>query len=113
MNELSSEEVQEVREILKLFYRRSPQVVDSWTITLETYAVLEKMMTESEKCTKVMHLIPRPGLPANPIGYASKQVRDGLRRFLLSDAGKHYIVCMTVSASTFRREFDRASYGLH
>lgn len=113
MNEITNEEKDEVRQILKKFYRNmSNSQIDNWDITQETYAILGEMISASEKCTRAMHLVPRPGVPANPLSYASKHVRNSLRRFLMSDEGKHYITCMTATANNFRRRFDLAGNGL-
>lgn len=111
MHEITDEETTEMREILRKFFPQS-HVVDRLQITPQTYSVLASMLNESEKCTRLMHLIPRPGIPANPIRFASKQTRDALRRFLLSDEGLHYLVCLRAVAGNYRIELEMASNGL-
>lgn len=110
MEPISEEEVQEVRQILGHFY--SSSVVANWHVTVQTYEVLGRIIVESEKCTRAMHLVPRPWNLSNPIGYARRQTRQAITRFLRSDEGKHYLTCMRGTALKYRSAFELASHGL-
>lgn len=109
MESISEEESQEVREVLSHFYGKS--AVTHWNVTIQTYEVLGRVIIESGKCTRAMHLVPRPWNLSNPIGYAQKQFRQAITRFLRSDEGKHYLVCMRGTALKYRTAFEMASHG--
>ncbi|MFV0663351.1 hypothetical protein [Denitromonas sp.] len=109
MEPITQEETAEMRSVLAKFYG---PVASSWNITYGTYEVLGRMITESEECTKAMHLVPRPWNLATPVKWAQRQVRQAILRYLATPEGQHYVMCMKIAARNFRREFDMASQGL-
>lgn len=109
MEPISEEEANELRAILEKFY--GPIVV-YWNINYEMYEILGQLITTSKKCTKAMHLVPRPLALPNPIKWAQKQVRQAIVRYLNTQEGQHYVICMKTAARNFRTEFEIASRGL-
>lgn len=109
MEAITQEDEQEMRAVLVQFYG---PVATTWHINLGMYDVLGRLVTASKKCTKAMHLVPRPWDLSNPLKWAQRQVRQALVRYLNTPEGKHYITCMKFAANNFRVEFDMASRGL-
>jgi hypothetical protein len=109
MESITKEEVQETREVLSQFYG---PVANYWEINIQVYEVLGRLIAESRKCTKAMHLVPRPWDLSNPIKWSQKQIRQAIIRYFKTPEGRHYITCIKVSASNFRVDFDMASQGL-
>lgn len=109
MEPVTSEEAQEMREVLEKFFG---PLVQSWEITPEMYAVLGKLITESGKCTRAMHLVPRPWDFSHPLKWAVRQVRQAVVRYLKTPEGQHYIVCMRATALHMRTEFEMVGRGL-
>lgn len=104
MSEISDEEQQEMREILKKLYPSTS--FESKKITTQTYTVIETIITESQKCSGRKDWIVRAGIPFNPMGYVKKEVRKALRRFLLSKNNEIYLSCGKVTANNWRVELE-------
>lgn len=109
MDPITPEESAEMRNILSRFYGST---VSTWTITHGTYDVLGRLVTESEVCTRAMHLVPRPWDMTHPLKWAKRQIRQAMVRYLKTPEGQHYLVCMKVAANNFRIDFEMASHGL-
>jgi len=109
MDKISDEEAQETRELLAKFYG---PIALTWSINHRMYEALGQLVLKSEACTRAMHLVPRPWDLSNPAKWATRQVRQGLVRFLNSPEGRHYQTCITATAAGMRRRFDEASLGL-
>lgn len=109
MDPISKEEATEVRQVLRQFYG---PMVDQWQINVQVYEVLGQLVTQSEQCTKAMHLVPRPWDLSNPVKWAKKQVRNAIIRYLRSPEGRHYVICMKAAARAFRSRFELASLGI-
>lgn len=107
MDIISSEEVEEVKRILRRFYPEYD--VERWSITPETYLVLERMLIDSARCTRAMHLVPRPGVAVNPLRYLQAQARQKIRLYFLSGEGRHYLSCMKLVAAKYRTSLEEAS----
>lgn len=83
--------------------------MDHHTEALES---LGTMIDESRTCTKAMHLVPRPHDLGNPLNWLRKQVRDAVRRILLTEENEVYVVCMRAAALGLATRFREASLGL-
>jgi hypothetical protein len=106
---IAADETKEMQRILEPFY--GPQV-RTWMITTKHYELLGTMIDESKTCTKGMHLVPRPYDLGNPLNWLRKQVRDAVRRTLLTEESKVYVVCMRAAALQLATPFREASLGL-
>jgi len=109
MELITNEEAQETKEVLAKFYG---PVANTWDINSRVYEVFVRLITESQQCTKAMHLVPRHWDISNPIKWSQRQIRQALVRYFKTQEGNHYITCMKVSANNFRIEFEMASQGL-
>jgi hypothetical protein len=106
---ITPDEAQEMRRILEKFYGKQ---VLGWPITHRHYVLLGTIVDESKRCTKAMHLVPRPYDLKAPINWIRKQVRDLFRRALLAEESEVYLTCLRVAANNFRTEFQEAAMGL-
>ena len=106
---ITQEEAREMRRILETFYGKQ---VQGWPITQRHYVLLGTVIDESKRCTKAMHLVPRPYDLKAPINWVRKQIRDAFRRSLLADDNEVYLTCLRVAANNFRIEFHEAAMGL-
>lgn len=79
MEPITGEEVKELRDVLANFYGTHAL---QWNITPGMYDVLGQLITESEQCTRAMHLVPRPWDLSNPARWAQRQVRQAIVRYL-------------------------------
>lgn len=105
---ITPEEAAEMRAVLAPLF--GPQV-SAWRITHTHYELLGRLIAENERCTAALHWIPRPYAWTNPLNWARKQVRDALRRALLSDREKSYVVCAKAFAYQWATPFREAGYG--
>ena len=109
MEPVTEEEARELRDVLEKFYG---PVVRTWTINYGMYEVLGRLITESQQCTRAMHLVPRPWDLAAPAKWAQRQMRQAIVRHFKTPEGQHYLTCMKFAANNYRREFDMATHGL-
>ncbi|MDH5857357.1 hypothetical protein [Lampropedia aestuarii] len=104
MNEISDKEQSEIKEVLKNLYPSTS--FSNKTATLETYSIVETIITESQKCTKRKDWIIRAGVPFNQMGYIKKEARRALTRLLLSKENEIYLSCSRVAARNWRTELE-------
>jgi len=104
---ITHEEELEMRRILAPWFG---QQVNTWRITPTHYELLGTVIEESRTCTRAMHLVPRPYDMSSPANWASRQVRQAVRRYLLSDNGKVYVTCMRAAAYKWATPFKEASF---
>lgn len=102
-------EAAEMRKLLAPLF--GPQV-HAWQITPRHYELLGKMIEQSQTCTEAMHWVPRPYDFGNPLNWVRRQVRDAVRRALLSDRSQTYVACTKTAARNWASEFHLAGQGL-
>lgn len=59
-----------------------------------------------------MHLVPRPHDLKAPINWVRKQVRDSVRRHLLTEESKVYVACMRGASIKWATPFREAELEL-
>lgn len=106
---ITDTEATEMRRILTPIYGAQ---VAGWQITHRHYELLGSMIAESRKCTEAMNWVPRPYDFGNPLNWVRKQVRDAVRRALLSDKDQTYVACTKAFARNWATEFHLAGQGL-
>lgn len=102
MEPITNDEKDQLRGILAKFYGAQTQ---SWGISIKTFEVLERLISEARACDNLMDLVPRPFGAGSVVSWGKKQVREAVMRKLKSNEGKHYIVCMKATAASMRTDF--------
>lgn len=106
---ITEDEAVEMRRTLEPLF--GPQV-STWKITHRHYELLGRLIEENERCTAALHWVPRPYNWSNPLNWIRKQVRDAVRRALLNDKDRSYVVCSKAFAYKWATPFREAGYGL-
>lgn len=109
MDAIDHTEKVQFRTVLEHLY--GPQV-RAWDVTPASYGVLGELLARGERCTTVLHLVPRPYDLSGAANWAHKQVRQAVVRHLLKDEGKQYLTCLRTAALALRTEFEAARLGL-
>lgn len=107
--DLSQTEKIQLKAFLVSVYGPSANV---WPMNDEVFNLTFKMLHESQKCSDIMDIVPRPiafGQPA--IKWLQAQLRATLLR-KLKDQSKHYAACVSTSAWKMKTDFEMAANGL-
>lgn len=102
MSEISDEEKDDLREILRNFYGDQ---VAAWNINQKSFELFGELIRKTKQCDQAMKFVPLPYGGGNPVNWSIKQVRKIITRHFLKPSNKHYIICMKFSAISMKTQF--------
>ena len=102
MSEISDEEKDDLREILRNFYGDQ---VAAWNINQKSFELFGELIRKTKQCDQAMKLVPLPYGGGNPVNWSIKQARKIITRPFLKPSNKHYIICMKFSAISMKTQF--------